>query len=261
VTTVWDPTLTSPQLEQLTRSLGDPAKDLVILAEGNTSQRLDDDRIVVKASGANLATCTAADFVVVSVSEVMALVLSEEATQADLTRVLDAGVHEGRQRRGSIEALIHAAVQSVAPAEFVAHTHPTDVIAILASVHAETEFDRAVYSDEAVVVGRPLFVPYAQPGLDLGRVFHQRLVERFEEDGVLPSLILLGNHGILTIAETPEGAEAISLMAVKSARVRLRAHAAGGTAPLTHEAVAKYVARDDISERRQHISGTAGRGA
>ena len=94
----------------------------------------------------------------------------------------------------------------------------------------------------------------------LGRVFHRRLVERYEEEGALPSLILLGNHGILTIADTAEGAEAISLMAVKSARVRLRAHAAGGTAPLTREAVEKYVARDDISERRQHISGTVGRG-
>ena len=54
MTVGWHPELVSDELVALTRSLGDPAKDLVILAEGNTSQRLADGRIAVKTSGANM---------------------------------------------------------------------------------------------------------------------------------------------------------------------------------------------------------------
>ena len=46
--------LVSPELVALTL-LGEPDRDLVILAEGNTSELLDDGRLVVKASGAGLA--------------------------------------------------------------------------------------------------------------------------------------------------------------------------------------------------------------
>ncbi len=55
MTTTWQPELVPDELVALTRALGEPAKDLVILAEGNTSKRLDDGRIVVKASGAYMA--------------------------------------------------------------------------------------------------------------------------------------------------------------------------------------------------------------
>lgn len=258
MTTSWDPTWTSTELVQLTRSLGDPAKDLAILAEGNTSQRLDGDRVAVKASGAKLSGCTAEDFVIVSVSELIALMLSDSATQADLSAVLDAGVHAGVHRRASIETLIHASVQSVAPREFVAHTHPTDVIAILASAHAETEFDRAVYSEEAVVLGKPLYVPYAQPGLELGRVFHARLLDYYRREETLPSLVLLGNHGVVTIADTADGVESISMMTVKSARVRLRSLAVGGSVTLSEKSVAEYIDRTDVIERRRQLSGVNG---
>lgn len=255
MSTFWNPDLVPAALITLTRSLGAPAKDLVILAEGNTSQRLDENRIVVKASGANMASSTAEDFVIAEIAPLFDLITSPHSTQAQLTSVLDAGEHDGKRRRGSIETLIHVAVQVIKPVEFVAHSHPTSVVSLLASVHAEHAFDSAVYSDEAVVLGRPLFVPYAQPGIDLGRIFYERLRVRVEETGELPSLVLLANHGLLAIASTAEGAEAVSLMTVKGARVRLGAYAAGGVVALNDEAVAKYFVREDILERRHQLSG------
>ena len=54
MTAVWDPSLVSTELLDLTRSLGEQDRGLVILAEGNTSQRLPDGRVVVKASGSNV---------------------------------------------------------------------------------------------------------------------------------------------------------------------------------------------------------------
>lgn len=255
MTATWDPSLVSPDLVTLTRDLGDPARDLVILAEGNTSQLLDDGRVVVKASGCNMLTATAEDFVVVDVEPLVDLMRDPRSTQADLTAALDAGEHEGRRRRASIETLVHVAAQAFAPTPFVAHTHPTPVVALLASVHAATAYDRFVYSDEAVVIGRPLFVPYAQPGVKLGRVYLEGLTRHWETHGELPQLVLLGNHGIVAHAPSAAGVEGVSQMAVKGAQVRTAAYAAGGVAPLPADSVDEFFARDDIEERRRNLAG------
>jgi rhamnose utilization protein RhaD (predicted bifunctional aldolase and dehydrogenase) len=256
VSAVWDPGLVGADLVALTRSLGERSRDLVILAEGNTSARLPDGRVVVKASGSNMRTVTAEDFVVVDVDPLVELMRSATATQADLTAALDAGEHGGRRRRASIETLVHVAAQAVAPTAFVGHTHPTDVVGLLASVHAATAWERHVYSDEAVVIGRPLYVPYATPGIDLGRVYLEALRRHVDTHGELPTLVLLGNHGIVVNAPSPAGVEAASEMAVKGARVRVAAYAAGGVAPLDTAKVEEFFAREDVVERRARLGGT-----
>ncbi|MGY1693129.1 class II aldolase/adducin family protein [Geodermatophilus sp. SYSU D01105] len=252
---VWDPGLVSEELVALTRSLGERSRDLVVLAEGNTSQRLPDGRVVVKASGSNMRTATAEDFVVVDVDPLVELMGSPTATQADLTAALDAGEHGGRRRRASIETLVHVAAQALAPTAFVGHTHPTAVVGLLASVHGPTAWDRHVYSDEAVVIGRPLHVPYATPGIDLGRVYLEALRRYADAHGELPTLVLLGNHGIVVNAPAPAGVEAASEMAVKGARVRVAAYSVGGVVPLDAAKVEEFFAREDVVERRTRIGG------
>jgi rhamnose utilization protein RhaD (predicted bifunctional aldolase and dehydrogenase) len=256
MTAHWKPELVSPELIALTRSLGEPAKDLVILAEGNVSERLPDGRIVIKTSGSYMSKSVKEEFVVVDVSPLITLMDDPLATQSDLTEMLDAGMNDGIRRRGSIETLVHAAVQSVQPTNFVAHTHPTPIVSVLASVHAATAFAEWVYSDEAVVIGTPLFVPYAEPGIKLGRLFLGKLREYVAENGEMPSLVLLGNHGMVAIASSPEGAEAVTLMAVKGARVRLAALAAGGVQGLSDDVVKHYFDREDMVERRQALAAT-----
>lgn len=248
------PELVSKDLLDLTRALGRPDRGLVILAEGNTSQLLDDGRLVVKASGVRMRDVTSDDFVTVQVEPLVAVMDDPNATQDDLTRALDAGLINGRRRRGSIETLVHVAVQAIGQVAFVAHTHPTEVIGLLASSQAEAAFAQAAYSDEAVVLGLPLFVPYAAPGIDLGRLYYRCLRDYTEREGTLPRLVLLANHGIVAIAPSAEGAEAVSEMAVKAAAVRRIAYSVGGLVPLTTESVAKFVARDDVTERRVNIS-------
>ena len=49
------------QIVALSRALGDPALDLAILGEGNTSLRTGDGTMLVKASGASLASVSEAD--------------------------------------------------------------------------------------------------------------------------------------------------------------------------------------------------------
>jgi rhamnose utilization protein RhaD (predicted bifunctional aldolase and dehydrogenase) len=144
----------------------------------------------------------------------------------------------------------------VQPTPFVAHTHPTAALGLLASVHAETAFAQWVYTDEAVVIGTPLFVPYAAPGIDLGRVFLSRLREYHAERGELPSVALLANHGIVAIGGTPEAVEAITLMTVKGARTRVQALSIGGVTGLGEDAVSHYFERTDMAERRKNLAGT-----
>ena len=252
----WNPAIVSPALLDLTLTLGVREKDLVILAEGNTSELVDENHIVVKASGARMGSVTTKDFVVSEISSLVELMDSPDATQQDLIAALDAGEHDGVRRRASIETLIHVAVQSLRPTRFVGHTHPTPLVALLASVHQETAFDTFVYSDEAIVIGTTLYVPYAEPGIKLGRVFLQALREYFATHRDLPSLILMGNHGIVALADTADGVEAITEMAYKGAQVRLNALAAGGTNPLSNEAVASYFEREDMAERRKNLSGS-----
>jgi rhamnose utilization protein RhaD (predicted bifunctional aldolase and dehydrogenase) len=258
MTAVWDPDLVGEEVVALTRSLGERSRDLVILAEGNTSQRLPDGRVVVKASGSTMRTATAEDFVVVDVDPLVELMSSPKASQADLTAALDAGEHAGRRRRASIETLVHVAAQAFAPTPFVGHTHPTAVVGLLASVHAATAWDRHVYSDEAVVIGRPLFVPYATPGIDLGRVYLEALRRHVDTHGELPTLVLLGNHGIVVNAPSAAGVEAASEMAVKGALVRTAAYSVGGVAALDTAAVDTFFAREDIIERRARLGGSRG---
>lgn len=256
MTAVWDPGLVGEDLVSLTRALGERHRDLVILAEGNTSQRLPDGRVVVKASGSAMRTATAEDFVVVDVDPLIELIRSPTATQTDLTAALDAGEHDGRRRRASIETLVHVAAQALAPTPFVGHTHPTAVVGLLASVHGPTAWDQHVYSDEAVVIGRPLYVPYATPGIDLGRVYLRALERYADVHGELPTLVLLGNHGIVVNAPGPAGVEAASDMAVKGAQVRTAAYAVGGVTPLDTSSVEKFFAREDVVERRARLGGS-----
>jgi rhamnose utilization protein RhaD (predicted bifunctional aldolase and dehydrogenase) len=257
MTTQWNPSAISDDLLALTNRLGEPGLDLVILAEGNTSEAIGDDLIAVKSSGSYMSKATKDDFVTVTVSEVVDIIESPSGTQEQLTHVLDAGTQNGVRRRGSIETLVHASIRAFSPARFVAQSHPTPVISLLASIHAEDAFNSPAYSDEVVVIGTPLFVPYAPPGLALGRAFHERLRAHVDKHGSVPPLVLLANHGIVVTSGNAQGAEAISLMAVKAARVRLGAYSVGGVAGLDPEHVAAYWKREDFSERRDALSGSA----
>lgn len=256
MTTTWRPDRVTDELVDLSRSLGRPEKDLVILAEGNTSQRLDDSTFAIKTSGSFMEHSTREDFVVTEIRPIIDLISDPTADQAALSALLDAGEHAGARRRASIETVVHAAVHAFAPAAYVAHTHPTPVVALLASIHASTVFDEWVYSDEAVVIGKPLFVPYAEPGIALGRLLTESLREAVAERGEAPSLILLGNHGIVARAGTAAAAEAITLMAVKSARIRLQAMAIGGVSGLGADTVDHYFDREDMAERRRTLAAT-----
>ena len=92
-------------LVQLSRTLGEPARRLAILAEGNTSRRVAKDQLAVKATGRSLRHASAADFVVVSLRRLSRHV-DDSAGDADVARYFDE-IEAEQGMRPSVEALLH----------------------------------------------------------------------------------------------------------------------------------------------------------
>ena len=237
------------ELVALTRRIGDPAADLVVLAEGNTSVRLSGGRFAVKASGSRMDLAEAGDFVVGELPELVDVLERGGTDQATLSRLLSAG-----DSRASIETLVHV-VALAAGATWVAHTHPTAVVGLLAFREAEELWSAPLFPDEAVVLGEPVWVPYAAPGIALGTAVHAAVRERLDRDGVPPRLVLLGNHGIVALGATPAEVETITTMAVKAARVRSVALGAGTLSPLGIEHSRELAGRPDEAARRTLLGG------
>lgn len=236
------------ELVALTRRIGDPAADLVVLAEGNTSVRLDGDRFAVKASGSRMDLAEAGDFVVGELPELVDVLERGGTDQATLSRLLSA---DGSSK-ASIETLVHV-VALAAGATWVAHTHPTAVVGLLAVREAQELWSAPLFPDEAVVLGEPLWVPYAAPGIALGAAVHTAVRDRLDRDGTAPRLVLLGNHGIVALGATAAEVETITTMAVKAARVRTVALGAGTMAPLDRDHARELTDRPDEAARRTRL--------
>src|SRR5882757_4641962 len=148
------------ELVRVSREVGEPALDLDVLAEGNTSTLLDDRTFFVKGSGARLATVEAADFAHVRLDPLLEAALDDGPCDVR-TLFRDAQVEGARSPRPSIETLLHAVALGLGDARWVIHTHPTVLTGLLcSSVGEEILRSDPLFPDEAVVCGpRPLFVP------------------------------------------------------------------------------------------------------
>lgn len=248
-----DPGAVPAALVHLTLRLGDPARDLVSLAEGNTSTIVDGE-LVVKASGARMDRADADDFVVVDVEAAARVLDDPRATQDDLSALL-AVRGDRRGRRASIETLVHVAAVHVGGATWVAHTHPTAVVGLVSVEDGERLWQAPLFPDEAVVVGRPAWVGYEEPGLALGRAVARSIAGHGDRYGAPPRLVLLGNHGLVALGRSSDEVEAVTTMAVKAARTRMIAHAVGTPRYLDVAGSDALAARPDEVARRALLSG------
>lgn len=239
------------RLVALSRLLGEPARSLAILGEGNTSIRTADGRMLVKASGASLGAATAADFVEVDPAALLALLDDPDADDAAVASAF-AEVAARTGRRPSVEAMLHAVCLELGGAEVVGHTHPVPVLAILCSPHAEKLATEMLFPDQIVVLGRsPLYVPYVDPGLGLARRVRDELSARQDEP---PKAIYLGNHGLFALGRSPEEVVQITEMAVKAALVLAGALAAGGVHALSAADADRIHERPDEHYRRAALA-------
>jgi len=217
------------RLVAMSRSLGQPEKDYVILSEGNTSARIDGATFWVKASGVEMHRIDAGGFVEMAFEGVQATLDSSDLSGEQVKyRLMAARVNPTVQAQPSMETLLHALVLRLGGTRYVAHTHPTPIKAILCAQGAEAAFAGHIFPAEVVVCGEPLFVPYATPGQPLARAVRESLRTYNDRYSQPPRVILLQNHGLVALGPTPEAVIAITAMMVRAARALLGTYALGG---------------------------------
>jgi rhamnose utilization protein RhaD (predicted bifunctional aldolase and dehydrogenase) len=240
------------QLIEMSRSLGDPARDLVILGEGNTSAKIDDKTFFVKASGKELRTSEEDSFVQVALAPVLDGIDRKALTDEEVKEILTgAKIDPSADKMPSLETFLHACVLSLPNIRFVGHTHPTAVNAILCSDRAREAVSGRLFPDEIVCCGPSVcYVEYADPGLALARCLRQRVEEFIEEQNMAPRVILMENHGMIACGSSPRDVETITSMYVKTARTLIGTYALGKPHFLTPENVARIHTRPDEKYRR-----------
>lgn len=242
------------RLIALSHELGRLEHALAILGEGNTSTRTSPDTFLVKASGANLATLSSEGVTECRLADLIRL-LDEPAVSDD---AIDAALFAARiqpaARKPSVEAIFHAWLLTQPGVEFVGHTHPESVNALLCSSRAGDFARRRLFPDEIVCCGsESVLVPYTDPGLALARAIRDEVNAYRARTGSIPRIILLENHGLIALGKTPAAVLAASLMAAKAARITLGACAAGGPRYLSSEDVARIAQRSDEHYRQKAL--------
>ncbi|MGD8240465.1 MAG: class II aldolase/adducin family protein [Armatimonadota bacterium] len=247
------------QLVHMSRRLGDPARDFVLLHEGNTSAKMDDATFLVKASGRQLDGIDAGGFVQVRTADVLALLEAGDMTDEQIRDALAAArVDPAATLRPSVETVLHAALLHLETVRFVAHTHPSDVNAVVCAKNARAAVSGRLFPDEIVVCGpAPAFVEYVDPGLPLARAVQDAVDAHLDEWGELPKAILMQSHGIIAMAATAAEVEAITAMCAKTCKILRGTHAFGGPNFLTAENVSRIHTRPDEAYRRRAITEAA----
>jgi len=257
-----DPSLAS--LLSLSHELGREERALAILGEGNTSTRVDAGTFLVKASGSNLATLSAAGVTACRFNGLLSLLEHRRSGVKPVLRsgpddaaveqaLLDARV-DSAARKPSVEAMFHAWLLTLPGINFVGHTHPVAVNQILCSPKAAHFAKRRLFPDEIVCCGaESVLVPYTDPGLKLAQSIRQQVLRFQKRTGTVPRVILLENHGLIALGGTANAVLAATLMAVKAASITLGAAALGGPRYLTARDVVRIAGRTDEHYRQKAL--------
>lgn len=225
------------QLMSMTRALGEPDRDYVILSEGNASAQADEGTFWVKASGCRMHQVDANSFVRVRTDDVLDLLEGPTLPESQVRdRLTAAKVDPDAPGRPSIETALHALCLTLGGATFVGHTHPTPINAILCAQDAPAAFLGSIFPAESMVCGEPLFIPYAAPGQPLARAVDEALQSAIDERGEPPRAVLLQNHGLVALGATAQEVLDITEMMVKTARILIGTHALGGPRFVNYDA-------------------------
>jgi rhamnose utilization protein RhaD (predicted bifunctional aldolase and dehydrogenase) len=244
-------------LVAMSRTLGDPTLDYAILGEGNTSARADAETFWVKASGASLRTMEPSGLVRVSFSRISELLQKGHLSDADvLAGLQSARVDPGVKAVPSVETFLHAMMLQLDGVNFIGHTHPTAVNAILCSQKAAEAYSGSLFPDQIVYCGpAPVFVPYTDPGLPLAQAVRDCINAYIDKWGLVPKVILMQNHGFIALGKTAADVENITAMGVKVARVIAGTFTMGGPNFITREYAERIRTRPD-EDYRKKIWGT-----
>jgi rhamnose utilization protein RhaD (predicted bifunctional aldolase and dehydrogenase) len=238
----------------LSHNLGSASRFLAILGEGNTSARLSDETFLVKASGSSLGTMKADDLVECRFAPLLHMLDREDFSDVQIEAELFASRVDVQARKPSVEAVFHAYLLSLPGANFIGHTHAESINSLLCSPRADEFATRRIFPDEIVCCGpASVLVPYIDPGVKLARAIRDNVEQYRARFDTSPRVILLQNHGVITLGATPQAVEAAMFMADKAARIFLGGIVAGGPKFLSSEDVTRIGSRIDEHYRQRAL--------
>jgi rhamnose utilization protein RhaD (predicted bifunctional aldolase and dehydrogenase) len=155
-------------------------------------------------------------------------------------------------KKPSVEALFHAWLLTLPEVEFVGHSHAPAVNSILASPRARELAHQRVFPDEVVCCDvESVFIPFTDPGLRLAQAIREQTGIFIQKHQRPPRVVLLENHGLITLGRNADAVLAAMLMAEKAAGIRLGAVAFGGPVYLKPEHIQRIAGRPDEKARRR----------
>jgi len=241
-------------LVALSRELGAEHRGLAILGEGNVSAKLNDDTFLVKASGSSLGTLTDADVTECRSAPLLKMLDRNDLDDKEVDDELLASRMNDSAKKPSVEALFHAYLLSLPEINFVGPTHAIHINQILCSPRAADFATMKLFPDDIVCCGpASVFVPYTDPGMRLSQVIRKETTHYVAEMGFAPRVILLENHGIITLGRSPEAVKAAMFMAEKAAKIFVGAAALGGPRFLSQENIGRILGRPDEHYRRRML--------
>lgn len=167
--------------------------DLVQAGGGNTSVKLDDGRLFVKASGMALSDVGESDFCCVRWQPLLdfldgADVNADRAELEAQSKEIVKNACEPGPKRPSIETMLHCTL-----GKLTLHTHPVAVAAAVCRNDWKEQL--------AELFGDAFFVDYKTPGPALALALRQQLQQRNWQLGK-PAVIFLQNHGLIVAGNT-----------------------------------------------------------
>ena len=245
---------TRDTLLELSHFLGEEKRQLAILGEGNTSARIDEHTFLVKASGSCLQTLTSEDLVACRFDSLLPMLDQDTMSDQAIEGLLLASRVDLSAKRPSVETLFHAYLLSLEGVHFVGHTHSIAVNQILCSPRASQFATRKLFPDEIVCCGaRSVLIPYTDPGLSLSKSIRLATDTYLDDFGCAPRVILLENHGIITLGKTSGAVKAAMLMAHKAAEIFVGAALLGGPTFMSAEDVDRISNRTDEHYRQRAL--------
>lgn len=238
----------------LSHELGAEHRDLAILGEGNTSAKISEDTFMVKASGSSLGTLAKGDVVECRFAPLLAMLDRDDFTDQQIEDELFGSRLDASAKKPSVEALFHAYLLSLAGIAFVGHTHSISVNQILCTKRAIDFAKKRLFPDEIVCCGgESVFVPYVDPGLKLAQFIRAETQAFIKKHGAQPRVILLENHGIITLGASPQAVKAAMFMAKKAAEIFVGAAVVGGPQFLSDADVNRIASRIDEHYRQRAL--------
>ena len=172
--------------------------DLVQAGGGNSSAKLDEHCMLIKASGISLAeVSTDAGYVSIDYSLIRKFIADKHFSSTDrkereiLAAQLMAESKLSSMGQPSIETFLHALLNT-----YTLHTHPISVNVLTAKENWQSEL-ASIWPDA-------IFVAYHTPGIDLALALAEQIDHYQSLNGEKPKVIFLQNHGLIISSANPE---------------------------------------------------------